>query len=525
MGLVNLPNTLGPAIWEKQRAALAKVPKVPATKLGEELKLLAKLHLGIDWDAFGSDKLDSSEEAQARLAELDSARGGKVKALVEQAQAVETSASKFETEAKKDKQFPKEPMTAVGAVVKAAKTYRADIDAFVSSARKALETRLAALNAQEKKAPKVDAGKPGAESKAAVRIRAQGLAAIRKIMKPVPGGAPLRFVIVQGKVTVATYMGPSVGPAQEEMLKSLIPNEAPYKTFKDPQGELIWENKAVTFVTDRLPGGLAKKMQLWLKKILKLNLKLRVRKTTGEAEETDGDDVADDMLELEPGDAASLEATDEKAEQAENAGADASTGFNARLAALMPKIKQALSAAHPRAADIKLKANEAGTLAGRKEFAQAHELLDALEEQLAAGAPAASVSAAAAQSVRDAVQGLQEAREAVDDQISRLQTALKASGDRDLVEISEFGLNGVMGNFKVRLMASLPELRSAQGDGLRVAAAKALPIANGLGQHLKAEPRVEACDDNPFGVPVSIRSTLGAALNRLTAALEGVATA
>ncbi len=129
------------------------------------------------------------------------------------------------------------------------------------------------------------------------------------------------------------------------------------------------------------------------------------------------------------------------------------------------------------------------------------------------------------QGLRDAVQAWQEAREAVDSQIARLQKVLKDSGDRDLLEISEFGLNGVMGNFKVRLMASLPELSSAQGDGLRAAAAKALPIATGLHQHLQTEPRIEACDDNPFGVAVSIRSTLGAALNRLTAALQGAARA
>ena len=44
-------------------------------------------------------------------------------------------------------------------------------------------------------------------------------------------------------------------------------------------------------------------MQLWLKKILKLNLKLRVRKTTGEAEESEGEDIPDDLLKADPADA------------------------------------------------------------------------------------------------------------------------------------------------------------------------------------------------------------------------------
>jgi hypothetical protein len=153
-------------------------------------------------------------------------------------------------------------------------------------------------------------------------------------------------------------------------------------------------------------------------------------------------------------------------------------------------------------------------------------VLDRLDGMLAkAPAAAPATDASAAPDLREAVQAWQEARETVDGQIARLQKVLKESGDRDLFEISEYGLNGVMGNFKVRLMACLPELRAAQGDGLRAAAAKALPIASGLAQHVRSEPRIEACDDNPFGVAVSIRGTLGGALDRLTAALQGAARA
>ena len=291
MALIDLPSTLGPAYWDKQKAALAKAPKAPATKLGDELKLLAKLHIAVDWSAFGADKLERAEQARSRLTELEAAAGGKVKALADQAQTVEAAATKFETEAKKDKQFPKEPLAAAGAVAKAAKGYRAEVDAFVADARKSLAARLTALSAQEKKGSKADADEPGADPKAAALVRSRGLDAIRKIKKPGPEAKPMRFLVVQGRSTIATYMGPSVGPAQEKLLKGLLADDAPYKVFKDPQGVLTWEKKAVTFVSDVLPAGVAKKMQLWLKQILKLNLRLRVRRTTGEAEETDGEDT------------------------------------------------------------------------------------------------------------------------------------------------------------------------------------------------------------------------------------------
>ena len=51
MAQVDIPMALGAAFWDKQKAALAKAPKAPPTKLAEELKSLTKLHTGVDWDA------------------------------------------------------------------------------------------------------------------------------------------------------------------------------------------------------------------------------------------------------------------------------------------------------------------------------------------------------------------------------------------------------------------------------------------------------------------------------------------
>ena len=66
-------------------------------------------------------------------------------------------------------------------------------------------------------------------------------------------------------------------------------------------------------------------------------------------------------------------------------GVDPAAAFNARLAALMPKIKEALAAAGPNAAPIKLKVSEAGALARQRRFDEAQALLDELERLLEAG--------------------------------------------------------------------------------------------------------------------------------------------
>ncbi|MBC7598681.1 MAG: hypothetical protein H7238_06630, partial [Polaromonas sp.] len=54
--------------------------------------------------------------------------------------------------------------------------------------------------------------------------------------------------------------------------------------------------------------------------------------------------------------------------------------FNARLAALMPQVKEAIAAATDTSLDVKLKISEAGVFARKKDFEQANGLLDEAEE-------------------------------------------------------------------------------------------------------------------------------------------------
>jgi hypothetical protein len=138
--------------------------------------------------------------------------------------------------------------------------------------------------------------------------------------------------------------------------------------------------------------------------------------------------------------------------------------------------------------------------------------------------PGTQVPEKATQQIVAAVKGWQTASDIVDGQISSLQQKLIATKDKELIEIANFGMNAMTGNFKVKLMASMRELQSAQGPALRKAATKALPLATGLREHLDGDPRVIACDKDAkkFGVTTTINKTLGEALAKLETALEGV---
>jgi hypothetical protein len=110
--------------------------------------------------------------------------------------------------------------------------------------------------------------------------------------------------------------------------------------------------------------------------------------------------------------------------------------------------------------------------------------------------------------------------EAVDAQISKLQQVLGSSNDEELQAIAEFGLNGVTGNYKVPLLAAMQNVDEARDDARGVQARRAVAIATGFLKHLQSERKIQACDENPFGVQVSIRQTLGGALAQLNDALK-----
>jgi len=134
----------------------------------------------------------------------------------------------------------------------------------------------------------------------------------------------------------------------------------------------------------------------------------------------------------------------------------------------------------------------------------------------------ADLSAARAGLV-DARDGVMEAMSSADAQVRRLQALLAVHPDPDLKEIagsSDLGLNALTGNHRVRVLAALRDLELAAPDALPAVLARTRTLVAGFDAHIRSSERLAACDDNPFGVPVNVRSLLGPALKQLARAVE-----
>ncbi|MGH8796947.1 MAG: hypothetical protein ACREXI_07820, partial [Caldimonas sp.] len=389
MSAIDFPAVLATASWDKQKAALGKDKAVAAklnpAKLAEALKALGKSYAAFDDAVLDGSGAASVAEGEEALKRLDAAVKGELKKLRGDAILAEAAADEFAAAAEKLRKTVQGPsatvavgvMGAAGLVSKAASAFDRELEKRADAARAELAAALAKLKSQDKKsgpAPVKSSAAPVVDlknSKAGKFIRSKALECIRKVKKPAPGARPWRFIVVRGTPSVTVCLLQTVpGGTHEKMLKSLIPNEKA-QTLKDPKGEVIWEKNALTLVSDRLPAGLAKRMQEWLRKLTKLNAKVRIRKTTGEVEESeDGEDISDAMVKADPAEAA--------------AKAQAGKDYLKRLAGLTAEIRKAMTGPMP--ADIKAEIKEqidAITKHGKaQEYAEADEGLDALEALL-----------------------------------------------------------------------------------------------------------------------------------------------
>lgn len=116
-------------------------------------------------------------------------------------------------------------------------------------------------------------------------------------------------------------------------------------------------------------------------------------------------------------------------------------------------------------------------------------------------------------------QGWVTASQQVDDQLAALGSKLKANGDADYKDIAEHGLTRITGDLKTPLQAALIGVDGATGTARGKAVEKARKAVEAFRKHIDTDERVAVCDENPFDVPVSIRTTLGAALGKLDEAL------
>jgi len=114
-----------------------------------------------------------------------------------------------------------------------------------------------------------------------------------------------------------------------------------------------------------------------------------------------------------------------------------------------------------------------------------------------------------------------DAKEAVDQQLNGLYAMLRKAGVPALGEIAG-EIEAVLGTFRVGLTRALMDYDQAAGPEKNAARAAALAAIDDYKTRIPADKHVIAADTNPFGVRVTARETLGAALLTLGRQLESV---
>jgi hypothetical protein len=108
-----------------------------------------------------------------------------------------------------------------------------------------------------------------------------------------------------------------------------------------------------------------------------------------------------------------------------------------------------------------------------------------------------------------------QAKDSVNDQISRLQTAFRNSRHPLAQDIADKGLNGITRRLQVGLQAALMEYDAASAEQLAAAAARLRSAMVAMRQFLDSDAVLPMLEKNPYGVMVAIRSTLGSALDSI----------
>ena len=113
----------------------------------------------------------------------------------------------------------------------------------------------------------------------------------------------------------------------------------------------------------------------------------------------------------------------------------------------------------------------------------------------------------------------QDALDTVNAQLEKLRRELLGIDDAELKQIAEFGLNAITADHKVPLQAAIIDVDQASAADKAKAIASAKDLVMEFRDHIDTDERVEACDNNPFEVKVTIRESLDAALSQMEQAL------
>jgi hypothetical protein len=132
---------------------------------------------------------------------------------------------------------------------------------------------------------------------------------------------------------------------------------------------------------------------------------------------------------------------------------------------------------------------------------------------------AAGGDAGAATSAQPVVRLWGGAKDAVDQQLGALYTKLRKTGLPVLGKVAD-EIEAVLGNFRVGLTTALMNYDAATGPKREAARIAALKMVEDYKSRLATDKHVIAADTNPFGVQVTARTTLGKALDTLSARMQ-----
>lgn len=385
---IDPPAPLTVEVWNKQKTALAKDKSLDeklsknTSKLTEALKTLDKASSSVDFSVLETKGVASAADGEAALKKLDALSKGNLKNLHGAIKLAAAAADEFAAAVEKIRKSLQGPSAAVAvaamgaanAASKAAPGYEQSLTSAVDAAEAAFQQVVA--KAKNQKPPAAASGKL---NKQQLLLKSRFITAM-KLAKNPPPKLTLKFAFAVGKSMSLCYISKDCGAAHEKLLRGMFPKDDVPRVYRPKDGAVVWEQKKLTFVTDAaVPPGVVKKVALTMKSVFKFPVGLRIRTTSGEAEEAEGEDIPDSEL---------------NAGEDPKAKAEAAKEYTKRIEGMRGDIANALKG--PNAADVKERMASIKSNSDKKDFDSLAEDLDLLEALLDETPAAAVVEAAAA---------------------------------------------------------------------------------------------------------------------------------
>jgi hypothetical protein len=185
------------------------------------------------------------------------------------------------------------------------------------------------------------------------------------------------------------------------------------------------------------------------------------------------------------------------------------------LAGLIRRIPEAAGADAGLKAKLAKLATDANAQIKANDLEAAGGLITQLREAIDAGGAAAKPAG------RKSLPTWIDAKEEAGAQIGKLQEAMRGLGHPLFARLADQGLNGITGRLQVGLQVALTELDGASGEARVKAQQKARGAVADLRSFLSTDPVLPLLEDNPLGVPVTLRAGLSHALDTIDAVIAG----